>query len=174
MFIRACVRVHNQISRAEHPILFSVSDTRSSDTSTPVFDTDTPILFKIPGSDTRYSDTSDTLQKHKKSFSWGKKANPPLPSASIYVLYIRVGWYWNWDKSTPEVCYLPFKSNVNKQKKLFWHSDRFIIGQTILGHAVYRGPKLGCGLCWLHVSVANLFLKFLPLEKNSAPNKSYL
>jgi hypothetical protein len=34
-----------------HPILFSVSDT-----STPVLDTDTPILFKIPG-----SDTSDTL-----------------------------------------------------------------------------------------------------------------
>jgi hypothetical protein len=33
---------------------------RSSDTSTPVSDTDTPILFKITESDTRYSDTQKT------------------------------------------------------------------------------------------------------------------
>jgi hypothetical protein len=30
-----------------------------------------------------------------------------------------VGWYWNWDKSTPEVCYIPFISNENKPKKCF-------------------------------------------------------
>jgi hypothetical protein len=36
---------------------------------------------------------------------------------SLNTLYIRVGWYWNWDKSTPEVCYIPFKSNENKRKK---------------------------------------------------------
>jgi hypothetical protein len=35
-----------------------------------------------------------------------------------YVL-IRVGWYWNWDKSTPGVCYIPFKSNENERKKCF-------------------------------------------------------
>jgi hypothetical protein len=66
-------------NKAGHPILFSVSDTRSSDTSTPVFDTDTLILFKIPGSDSRYSDTSDTLQNHKNVIFMRKKANPPSP-----------------------------------------------------------------------------------------------
>jgi hypothetical protein len=32
---------------------------------------------------------------------------------------IRVGYYCNWDKSTPEVCYIPAKSNENKRKKCF-------------------------------------------------------
>jgi hypothetical protein len=65
---------------------FSVFDTRSSDTSTPVFDTDTLILFKIPGSDTGYSDTSDTLQKHKKN---EEKSKPPL--SPLQVQYIQGG-----------------------------------------------------------------------------------
>jgi hypothetical protein len=55
------------------------------------------------------------------------------------IIYSRVGWYWNLDKSTTEVCDIPFKSNENKQKKVFGPSDRFIIGQSILGHALYRG-----------------------------------
>jgi hypothetical protein len=36
-------------ARDGHPILFSVSDTRSSDTLMPESNTDTPILFKILG-----------------------------------------------------------------------------------------------------------------------------
>jgi hypothetical protein len=43
----------------------------------PVFDTNTLILFKIPGSDTRYSDTSDALQKHKKRHFHEEKRKPP-------------------------------------------------------------------------------------------------
>jgi hypothetical protein len=49
------------------PDTFSISDTQSSDTSMPVFDTDTPILFKIPGSDNRYS--RYFTKKQKTSFS---------------------------------------------------------------------------------------------------------
>jgi hypothetical protein len=26
-------------------------------------------------------------------------------------------------------------------EKVFWPSDLFIVGQNILGHALYRGPK---------------------------------
>jgi hypothetical protein len=38
-----------------------------------------------------------------------------------FFMYYVLGWVdkWNWDKSTPEVCYLPFKSNKNKRKKCF-------------------------------------------------------
>jgi hypothetical protein len=73
----------DKFSRAGHPILFSVSDTPSSDTSTPVFDTDTPILFKIPGSDTRYS---DTLQKHKKT---SQHRSSPLHRGSPFIGELR-------------------------------------------------------------------------------------
>jgi hypothetical protein len=44
----------------------------------PVSDTDTPILFKIPGSDTPYSETSNT-KTQKNVIFMRKKANPPLP-----------------------------------------------------------------------------------------------
>jgi hypothetical protein len=41
------------------------------------------------------------------------------PIVPFSYMYSRVGWYWNWDKNTPEVCYIPFKRNVNKWRKCF-------------------------------------------------------
>jgi hypothetical protein len=38
------------------------------------------------------------------------------------------------------VTYLSKVKKLNK-KKVFWPSDRFIVGQSILGHALYRGPN---------------------------------
>jgi hypothetical protein len=43
------------VNRAWHPILFSVFDIWYSETSKPVLDFDTPILFRILQSDTQYS-----------------------------------------------------------------------------------------------------------------------
>jgi hypothetical protein len=34
-------------------------------------------------------------------------------------MHNRVGWDWNWDKSAPEICYIPFKSNENRFNKFF-------------------------------------------------------
>jgi hypothetical protein len=78
------------LSRAGHPLLFSVSDTRSFDTSTPVFDTDAPILFKILGSDTpilpiRY------FTKTQKSHFHEEKSNPPLSPLQVYMYCTELG-----------------------------------------------------------------------------------
>jgi hypothetical protein len=51
-------------TRAGHPILFSLFDILYSDTLKPVFDIDTPILFQILQSDTRYSITILSLTTH--------------------------------------------------------------------------------------------------------------
>jgi hypothetical protein len=37
------------------------------------------------------------------------------------------------------VTYLSKITKINE--KVFWPGDRFIVGQNVLGHALYRGPK---------------------------------
>jgi hypothetical protein len=64
----------------------------------------------------------------------------PAPTQCCSVGWVDFVLFYIFNRSTPEICYIPSKSTENSKKKSVWPSDRFIIGHDFLGHGLYKGP----------------------------------
>jgi hypothetical protein len=113
-----------------------------------------------------FQDNSFFSQFICKFMFWNTEKFPTIKDP--YVLCIRVGWYWNWDKSTPDVCYIPFKSNANKRKKCFDPVTASSLGKTFWVMHYIEKYFFTIWTSWVSIDaeiyVHKILLLFIPMK----------